>query len=234
MKIPKNPLFLLVFLMISSIAIAQENVPEEFFQEDEPKVRPIRIGAKIGFPNLIGGNLEYVTPMVNNKLSVSVDYSIIKSDWILNMLGEDLVSTEDGETSSINYNYIEGGLNYYFFKPGRGLYGGVSYGIVNIKGTLYDVYSNDENNADLTGTGTIDFSHSSINLKLGAKLGGLFYFRPEVGYSFSSLPNSIDMEVVYEDGSRETRTEEIYDPEGSPGSLLGKGFMVNIGLGFAF
>ena len=39
--------------------------------------KPFRIGTKIGFPNLAGLNLEYVTPALNGKLSTSVDGSYI-------------------------------------------------------------------------------------------------------------------------------------------------------------
>lgn len=228
----KKILTFLIFLGFTVIGTAQETAPDGFFQKDEPKVRSIRIGAKIGYPNLLGGNLEYVTPLLNKKLSVNVDYSTVKSDWFMPANEQD--ESEDSENPNFSFNYLEGGLNYYFFRTGSGLYGGISYGLTKVQGTIYNVHSNDENNYDMTGTGTIDFSHNSMNLKLGAKLGGLFYFRPEVGYSFSPIPNSIDMEVVYEDGSREIRTEELYDTAKSPGSLLSQGLIANIGLGFAF
>lgn len=227
----KKILTLLIFLGFAANGAAQDSAPEGFFQEDEPNVRSIRIGAKIGYPNLVGGNLEYVTPLLNKKLAVNVDYSTIKSEWILNLLGEESSTSEGGETSSFTYNYIEGGINYYFFKPGRGLYGGISYGVLKLNGLLKDFFENDNYSP---GDAIVDFSHSSINVKLGAKMGGLFYFRPEIGYSFNPIPNSIDMDVVYEDGSRETRTEELYDPAASPGNLLSQGFIANIGLGFAF
>lgn len=194
------------------------------YEENEPKwerkVRPFRIGAKFGFPNLIGGNLEYVTPVLNKKLAVSFDYSLLKTNW----LGLE-VDNSDGEyvnntleNSYLDLSYIEGGLNYYFFKPGRGLYGGLSYGKLKINGTIS--YENAIEN--------VDFSHSSFNVKLGAKLGGLFYFRPEVGYSFNSLPETYDLEVVYEDGSTEIRTED------NPVGFLPSGLIANIGLGFSF
>ncbi|PRX44477.1 hypothetical protein [Salegentibacter salegens] len=182
----------------------------------ERKLRPFRIGAKVGFPNIIGGNLEYVTPLLNEKLAVSIDYSTIKSDWLI----EEENASENNE---LDYTYIEGGLNYYLFKPGRGLYGGLSYGNINIKGTVHYEDSRD----------IIDSSHGSINIKLGAKLGGLFYFRPEVGYSFSSLPENVEATKVYNDGSRETIKFE-FDSEVTPYNLLFSGLMANIGIGFAF
>jgi len=196
---------------------AQETLSNQEEVTKERKVRPFRIGAKVGFPNLVGGNLEYVTPLLNNKLAINFDYSTIKSDWF--------EFNEEGDTqnSELDISYIEGGLNYYFFKPGRGLYGGLSYGNLSLKGAVvYDEFRD-----------IIDTSHGSMNIKLGAKLGGLIYFRPEIGYSFSALPEEIDTTRIYDDGNRETRTIE-FDTEGTAYNLLFSGFMANIGLGFAF
>ncbi|MBZ9629480.1 hypothetical protein LB465_01715 [Salegentibacter sp. LM13S] len=197
---------------------AQKSLPIEENETRERKLRPFRIGAKVGFPNIIGGNLEYVTPLLNEKLAVSVDYSTIKSDWLIG--DEEEAASENNE---LDYTYIEGGLNYYFFKPGRGLYGGLSYGNINIKGTVHYEDSRD----------IIDTSHGSVNIKLGAKLGGLFYFRPEVGYSFSPLPDHVEAVRVYNDGSRETMNFE-FDSDVTPYNLLFSGLMANIGIGFAF
>jgi hypothetical protein len=54
-----------------------------------------------------------------------------------------------------------------------------------------------------------------------------------VGYSFSSLPNSVEATKVYNDGSRETIRVE-FDSEAAPYNLLFSGLIANIGLGFAF
>jgi len=197
--------------------IAQESISYNEKQTEEKKVRPFRIGAKLGFPNIIGGNLEYVTPLLNDKVALNLDYSMIKSNWL------GFEEEAEAENNELEITYIEGGLNYYFFKPGRGLYGGLSYGNIKAEGTI--VY---EDFRDI-----IDFSHSSMNLKLGAKLGGLFYFRPEVGYSFSPLPETIDTTRVYNDGSSETRPIS-FDTDGTPYALFFSGFMANIGIGFAF
>ena len=86
------------------------------------------------------------------------------------------------------------------------------------------------------GTAIIDFKHDSFNLKLGAKLGGLFYFRPEIGYAFSSYPEYLEYEFTYEG---ETRTEsesfdELFAANESPQKLLFDGLIFNIGFGFSF
>lgn len=36
--------------------------------------KPIRIGVKIGYPNALGGNLEYVTPLLGKKLAPSIEF----------------------------------------------------------------------------------------------------------------------------------------------------------------
>ena len=196
---------------------AQESISYNKNQTEEKKVRPFRIGAKLGFPNIIGGNIEYVTPLFNDKLAVNLDYSMIKSDW----LGFD--EEAEAENNELDLTYIEGGLNYYFFKPGRGLYGGLSYGNIKAKGTI--IYQEFRD--------IVDTSHGSLNVKLGAKLGGLFYFRPEIGYAFSPLPETIETTRVYNDGNSETRRIS-FDTDGTPYALFFSGFMANIGIGFAF
>lgn len=194
---------------------AQESA--EDLEERNYKVRPVRLGLKLGFPNMVGGNVEYVTPLLNDRLAVSLDYSSIKSDWFL---------SEEDETD-INYSYMEGGLNYYFFKAGKGLYGGVSYNQLNFDGETT------VEKEGMTGTGSVDYNHNSFNIKLGAKLGGLFYFRPEIGYSFSSLPKTIEYQAQYPDGTTEQETFD-FSEELASADILFKGLMVNIGFGFAF
>lgn len=219
-KITKNSVhyFLIcAFLSLSYVSHAQT----ETGQERDYKVRPVRLGLKLGFPNLVGGNLEYVTPLFNDRLSVSLDYSTIKSDWFL--ADEEPDNTE---TTNLDFSYLEGGFNYYFFKAGKGLYGGVSYNQMKFEGET-SVESNGEQ-----GTGFIDYSHNSVNIKLGAKLGGLFYFRPEIGYSFSSLPKTIEYRAEYNNRS-ETETYD-FSEELAGADILFKGLMANIGFGFAF
>ncbi len=191
------------------------------------KLRPFRIGAKVGFPNLVGGNFEYVTPLLNKRLAVNLDYSMIKSSWLEPANEEDYnVDASD----QLKFRYIETGLNYYFFRPGKGLYGSLSYGMIRIEGTLADMEHSED--SQKMGTGMVDERHNSFNIKLGAKWGGLIYFRPEVGYSFDTLPKSISVDVVFPDGSRETRTKE-FEFE-APFDLLFSGLLANIGIGFAF
>lgn len=222
MKTIKHIIIIMTLLFATQIFVAQ-NVEVETETETETenekavKVKPFRIGTKSGFPNLIGGNIEYVTPILNNKVAVSVDYSRINSGWFIENNNE-ARSSED-----VKFSYIEGGLNYYLFKPGKGLYAGLAYNSISFKGSLnYEDGSSDN----------IDETHDSFAIKLGAKLGGLFYFRPEIGYSFSALPTSYQVVSVSSTGESETYREDI-NREVVPEFLL-KGLIANIGLGFAF
>lgn len=209
---------LLILLLFSPTCFAQDTVVKED-EKKEFKVRPFRIGVKIGFPNIIGGNLEYVTPLFGKKLAANAEYSSLKSDWLLSSEEINGGDTQD----EVNYSYLDLGLNYYLFKPGKGLYAGMSYNTIKANATTKNPESVDY----------IKEKHSSFNVKLGAKLGGFFYFRPEVGYSFSPLPKKYDVLTVYNDGTQETRTYDWSEAEG-PADILFKGFMANIGFGFAF
>lgn len=208
------PLIMIIFLSLTHFGNAQEvfyHSSEEF--KNEKKLRPFRIGVKAGFPNLIGGNIEYVTPLGPNRLALTLDHSVIKTDWL-----ESVVEDFDGQ---VNFKYFEGGLNYYFFQPGRGLYGGVSYSILRLQGNHY--YSNSQE--------VLNLLHDSFNVKLGARLGGLFYIRPEIGYSFTPFPDSYRVNVIYMDGRTESYTRE-FALEGA--ELIYKGLIATIGIGFAF
>lgn len=189
------------------------------------KVRPIRLGAKLGFPNVIGGNLEYVTPILKHKVAANADYSSISGSWFS---GGDGLSNVD-----LKFSYIEGGLNYYIFKPGKGIYAGLNYGNLKFKGS--EEYQSTDEEETQTGRVSYDFTHSSANLKVGAKLGGLFYFRPEVGYSLGSAPKSYDRTIVYNDGSRDIEKINFSsDDSVVDASILFSGLIFNIGMGFAF
>jgi hypothetical protein len=174
--------------------------------------KPIRIGLKLGFPNVIGGNVEYVTPLLAKKLAVSIEYSSINADKFL-------------DPDEAKLTYLQAGLNYYFFKEGKGLYGNLSYGIFDAELTLNEVESDEDYN--LIGTAKAALSNKSMNIKIGAKLGGVFYFRPEIGYSFTSLDDYVDVIARFPDGSQEQQREEIP-------SELTQGLLFNIGFGFTF
>ena len=177
------------------------------------RLQPIRIGVKIGFPNAVGGHLEYVTPLLGKRLAPSIEYTSLKLDNYL-----------DPDRATIKY--FEAGFNYYFGKrPGRGVYAHLGYG--NFKGKLVSEYYDSFDTGEEASTDTYEIDQGSINIRIGTKAGGLFYFRPEIGYMFTPFSKTIDVLVNRSDGSSEVQTEEM------PG-ILASGLMFNFGIGFAF
>lgn len=225
----------LAILFALSVSYAQSNFytfpPENttsissgkaiFLQEETREIRRIRIGGKLGIPNLVGGNLEFVTPLMENKLAVSLDYSGMKGAF------NDLFN--EGEKIDVRYRYLTGGVNYYFFTPASGLYGGLGYSKIGIKG---DVMIPSEDPSEEPETGIVDFDHHSLYMKLGAKIGGFFYFRPELGFSFSALPTSI--KYTRTTGNQPQEDNEIDFNGAGYLSPLFSGIIFNFGIGFAF
>ncbi len=209
-------------LLSTSYSYSQEYLAENEFEE----VRHFRIGVKSGIPNLLSGNMEYVLPVLNRKIAVSADYSKINLN-----AGDFGFEAEDGsEIMEQEFDYLEAGVNYYFFKPGKSLYAGVSYANYSLNGNIPN-YAENENGA--MGDGYLDFSNNSINLKAGAKWGGFFYFRPEVGYAFSPFPSSLPIRVEYEDGTSENQELDL-SADSSFLDMIYKGLIYNIGIGFSF
>lgn len=173
--------------------------------------KPFRFGAKIGVPNIISINAEIITPLFGNRLGVMGEFS----DFSLNIEG-----------ISLDFSYWELAGNMYIFSKGRGPYVGFSY--MNMKADLSydDLESLDETLSG--GIATAPIKLESFSIKLGAKLGGFFYFRPEIGYLFTTLQKDLTITVDFPAHSyQETQVEEI------PSALTGS-FIFNIGFGFAF
>lgn len=223
----------LVILIFGGILLMSSNTTAQIYygglmerevKEFIPRTQPLRFGIKVGFPNLVGGNVEYVTGIMRNRIAFNVDYSTIQGEWL-----QDVMAQED--PLDLEFRYLEGGMNIYFLSSGKGLYLNASYGLLDFEETRQDVES--EQDSSKLGTGTTDFMHHSFNLKLGAKLGGFIYFRPEVGYTFTPVPEGIPMEVAFEDGSTEMQST-LLNEDGAPYGPLFQGLIFNIGLGIAF
>ena len=185
-------------ILMSSIVVAQE--------------KPFRIGVKIGYPNIVGGTIEYVTPLLKKRLAPTIEYSSVNVDKYL-------------DPNKAKLTYFQAGLNYYFLKEGKGLYGNISYGILDAKLTINDIQS--DSNPNLTGSANTAISNNSFNIKIGAKWGKGFYFRPEIGYSFTPLDETVVVNVNFPDGSTETQNETLP-------SILTQGILFNIGFGMSF
>ncbi len=160
--------------------------------------KPFRVGLKFGIPNIAGLNVEYVTPALNARLAPTADISHFSI-------------TASGAKAS--FTYFELGGNYYLANEGKGPYAHLSYGNMAFKGTWTD---------PTYGEGTGKVGLNMINIKIGAKWGNGFYFRPEIGYSL--LMGGSKVKVDY---------PGITQEETVP-SILSGGFVFNLGFGIAF
>ncbi|MCO5724644.1 hypothetical protein [Robiginitalea marina] len=176
-------------------------------------VRRFRIGLKAGVPNIIGGNAEFVLPVLGNRLAPFVDYSTFS------------LEVEEVDTS---FDFFEIGSNIYFNTQGTGLYASVSYGKFNLDGTYTDAETIDGELFEGEATGEVEIS--TFNLKVGAKLGRKFYFRAEAGYGFGDIPQEVVLRGTVNGQPAEGR-EEIPDVPGIGDNGL---LVANIGFGFAF
>lgn len=186
------------------------------YAQKKQDVNPLRIGLKIGTPNIIGGNLEYVTPLLNNRIALFADYSgfTLKED-----------------ASKITLKYFEAGTNIYFKETGKGLYASLSYGTLNLDGNYSDAETVNGTLYEGEAEGSIDVS--TLNAKLGAKLGNKFYFRIEAGYGFGDIPQQIEITGT-ESGTGTTQTDFVEIPDDIPGINESGYLLFNIGLGISF
>jgi hypothetical protein len=176
---------LICFLVLANVV--NSNVKG---QED-----PYRIGLKIGLPQVVGLNLEYVTPLMNKRLAADLDFSYIP------------IKTSE---TTVDFSNIGLFADYYFSKEGRGLYGGFGYNMMgfNATKTLSD-----------GSKGTANITLNSLGLKIGGKHGKKFYFRWELGYSLA-LSTPV-FEVV---SSTKTETFKSPITGSSPIANIGFGF----------
>ncbi|REE79962.1 hypothetical protein BX611_2862 [Lutibacter oceani] len=195
----------ILLLLFCTITIAQE----------KKDINPFRIGVKIGTPNVLGGNLEFVTPILNNRIALFIDYSgfTIKED-----------------ESKIALKYFEAGTNIYFKSSGKGLYSSLSYGKLNLDGNYTDAETINGTQYDGKAEGNI--SVSTLNAKLGAKLGSKFYFRIEAGYGFGDIPQQIEITGT-ESGTGITKTDYVDVPSDIPGLNENGYLLFNIGFGIS-
>lgn len=177
-------------------------------QEQKAK-KPLRIGAKIGVPNIATINAEYLTPLLGNRVALFADYMSLSKTI---------------DDTDINYNNFEIGTNIYFNKKGKGFYVSASYFSFDGDGTFPDVEFNDGSISDANGA----LKFNTLNVKLGSKIGKTFFIRSEIGYGFGDIPQEI---VVQSTTTNQTTVEEF--PE-IPG-LSESGILIfNFGIGFGF
>ncbi len=179
--------------------------------ETKEDINPLRIGIKAGIPSFFTINIEYVTPLLDNRVAFAVDYFPLK----INLL--DI----DGR-----FNNFEIGSNIYLKNTGKGLYGGISYYMFDAKATNLTDYEFDNGSF---GAGETSLKFNTFNLKIGAKLGKAFYFRIEAGYGFGNIPETIEITSLDGNGSITENISEVFSYIGKAGVPI-----FNFGIGYSF
>ena len=203
-----------IFLILSLISTAYVSAQDSSITDGATKSKTISIGVKIGVPNILSLNGEFVLPILNNHIAPFIDYGSFSLDI---------------ENTQADLKYLEYGLNIYFGNKGKGLYVGAGSGKLTNEFTFNDLTFED-NGVSLKGSATTSLDINALNLKLGFKSGGLIYFRIEAGYGIGTIPDRLNFTAT-SGGITETFSEEI--PAiigiGSNGFAIG-----NIGLGVSF
>ena len=201
---------LLVILLIFANTILAQDIQ----MDSLTKTKKFSFGAKVGAPNILSVNGEFVLPILNNHFAPYIDYGSFNLDI---------------DNTEANMKYIEYGLNFYINKKGKGLYIGAGSGKLTNEFTFKDLEF-EENGVSLKGNATTNLDINSFNFKLGFKTGGLIYVRLEVGYGIGTIPDSLNFTAT-SGGITETFSEDLPSIPGisSNGLIIG-----NIGLGLSF
>ena len=203
-----------IFLILSLISTAYVSAQDSSITDGASKSKTISIGVKVGAPNILSLNVEFVLPILNNHIAPFIDYGSFSLDI---------------ENTQADLKYLEYGLNIYFGNKGKGLYVGAGSGKLTNEFTFNDLTFED-NGVSLKGSATTSLDINALNLKLGFKSGGLIYFRIEAGYGIGTIPDRLNFTAT-SGGITETFSEEIpaIPGIGSNGFAIG-----NIGLGVSF
>lgn len=214
----KKLLFTIFMSFAATLAAQEIEQQEEQLDSLAPSIKRFSVGVKIGVPNIAGLSLEGITPLLDNRVAPFLDYSSFN------------VNPDDVE---VGLKYTEFGANIYFGNKGKGAYAGIGFGSLNTDLTFNNI-TFEEDGVSGTGTGKIDTTVNTTNLKLGIKTGGRVYFRLEVGYGIGDIPVSVDVTGTFEaNGQTRTGTETEDFPTipgvGENGVLMG-----NFGFGLSF
>lgn len=202
--------FLRLFFLLMCVSVfAQEDFSHKSSSQDERSIRPLRIGLKLGVPDIGSLNAEYVTPLLENRVAVSLDFI---------SLG---VTIGDEKLSMNNFEF---GSNVYLKTSGKGLYGGISYSSFKSDITMSDVsFTN-----GTVGDGKAAFNYGTFNVKIGVKLGRTVYFRSELGYGFGKVPEYITLTGAHPSQVSLEKIPKI------PGIGTGGTLIFNLGFGIGF
>ena len=207
--------------LVLSTALQAQNDKSLSIENDtlELNVKRVAVGVKLGMPNIIGGSLEFILPVMDNHFAPYADLSGFDID-------------PDTETS-VGLSYSEFGLNYYLNTKGKGLY--FSAGLGNLTTDITFSNQNVSNGEGISvndGVGTIQQKISTTNLKLGVKAGKRVYFRFELGYGLGNIPSDVKITATsVSQGFKEEISEPFPD---LPGVSSGGVVIGNVGFGMAF
>lgn len=174
-----------------------------------PEIHPLRIGIEAGAPSILNLNVEYVTPLLDNRIGFYVDYLPFK-------FGIDDVK--------IKMNNFEIGSNIYLGNKGKGVYVSIGYFDYSGEAEVPDVDFDDGS----FGTGETSIDFSTTNVKLGGRFGDRFYARFEVGFGFGDIPEELVITSIDGSGSTIEPIEDIVSLFGSSGIPL-----LSIGFGYS-
>ena len=205
-------IFITIFVFVSTFTTAQTEEIDSLKLNESVKL--ISIGTKIGMPNLISLNGEITLPFLNNHFAPYIDYGAFNLD------------INDVES---NLNYSEFGINFYFSNKGKGLYASVGKTQLDSEFTFKNL-TFEENGEKVIGSAKTNLDINTLNLKLGLKTGGSFYFKFEIGYGIGSVPDSIDFTAI-SNGITESFSEDVPTIPG----LSSRGLLIsNFGFGLSF
>ena len=181
-------LICILFFISSLTSLSQDN-----------EIKPIVIGLKIGNPNIIGLSGEYIFSK-NKKIGTEIELSVLPN-----------FSKQEDIAVSIFAGGIN--LNYYIFKPAKGLYANFGYFYRtfnhNEKNLIYHTWTN--------GTSKYSYSISTIKLTSGYKyLYRSIIIKPEIGIGRNFRDEKMDVTEKYPDGFERTYgldLSEIYKLE---------------------
>ena len=148
-------LFIVPLFFLSTFLMAQQPMITDSLDQEEyiEKVKRFSLGAKLGIPNLVGGTVEVVLPLFQNRIAPYFDYS----QFSVNL---------DTSESSLSYNEL--GANIYFNDKGKGFFVGLGSARMNADVVFTDLIFS-ENGITTTGTGSTALDLNTFNLKLGIK-----------------------------------------------------------------
>src|SRR5690606_3596816 len=196
----------------STTIIAAETIADTI--PKKPKsIRPLRLGVKVGIPTIATVNIEYLTPLFDNRVSLTSDFMFFKKNYAEGLF---------------NFSTFEFGSNVYFKNTGRGFYGGISYFSLNTGIGFTDYAFNGDGGTTVIDDGKVEVKFHTLNLKLGFKAGRTVFFRVEAGYAIGKIPTTVRVNSVDYD---------VYDYDDVP-SVFGLGssgvLLFNIGFGVGF